>query len=147
MRARYLVGLIVLNAVALEFLLWREFETVWVGKLNKPPIESVFESHFINLAFAAMLNFAAGIFAFHKVYGGSGFAGWEHSVWSVFVQWLCLTVLVVPVALVVPLGVALAVPSASSAALKLAFFNYGLPVTLVAASWNLAFVLLYRPRP
>ncbi len=129
----YLAGLIVPNAVALEFQAWSEFERAWQGRPNKPPFGTDFATDAIVLALAAMLNFVGGIFAFHKIYGGSGFSGWENSVWSVFVQWLCLTFLVVPVALVAPLVAPLMAPVVGPGVPKSAFLKYGLGVTLVTA--------------
>jgi hypothetical protein len=147
--ARYLVGLVALNAVAAQFQLWREFERAWIGHSNKPPFAAdFFGSNALILAAVAASIFIAGLFAVRRVYGTAGDSDWERSAWSTFVQWLCLTVMVVPVAVcVVPLLAALVNPSIGIGIFMLVLPKFGLLFAVATAIWNLAFVVLLRPKP
>jgi hypothetical protein len=146
--ARYLVGLVALNVVAAEFQLWRGFERAWIGHSNKPPFAADFGSNALILAAVAASIFIAGLFAVRRVYGTAGDSDWERGAWSTFVQWLCLTVMVVPVAVcVVPLLSALVNPSVGIGLFMLVLPTFGLLVAVTTAIWNLAFVVLLRPKP
>ena len=146
--ARYLAGLAALNVVAAEFQLWREFERVWADRPDRPLFAADFGGNAIILAAVAVSFLIAGIFAVRRVYGIASDSEWERSGWSAFVQSLGLTVLAAPVALgVVPLLTALMSPSIGIGIFMIALAKFGLPFALATATWNLAFVVVVRPRP
>ncbi|SEO31331.1 hypothetical protein SAMN02990966_01620 [Rhodospirillales bacterium URHD0017] len=145
--ARYLAGLVALNAVAAEFQLWREFECTWAGRPDRPSFAVDFSGNAIILAAVAVSFFIAGIFAVRRVYGTAGDSVWERSARSAFVQWLYLTALAVPVALgVVPLLTALMIPWGGIGIFMIVLAKFGLLFALATAIWNLAFVVLIRPK-
>lgn len=133
---------------AAAFQLWREFERVWTGHPDRPPFAADFGGNAIILAAVAASFFIAGIFAARRVYGTSGNSDRERSIRSAFIEWLCLTLLVVPVALsVIPLLTALIHPSGGIWLLMLVLAKFGLLFAAATAIWNLTFVALLHRKP
>jgi len=146
--ARYLFGLVAVNAAATEFALWRAFERAWIGQSNKPSHAVNFSSDAFVLSAIAISFFVAGIFAVRRVYPSANESGWDHGARSAFTQWLRLTLLVLPIAFCfVPLLVALMAPSIGVGLFMLALAEFGLPLATASAIWNLVFVVLLRPKP
>ena len=146
--ARYLVGLVALNVAATELALRRDFERAWSVHSDKPSYAANFGSDAIILSVVAVSFFVAGVFAMRRVYRAVDDSRRAHGAWSAFVQWLSLTLLVLPVAFCfVPLLTTLMAPTIGMSLLILALSKFGLPLAAASAIWNLVFVMLLRQKP